>query len=235
LKNHNPVHHRNHFNHSSDRGFSLVELLVVVSIVAILSVSSVIGFGHLGNTLKAKEAAGFISDVVKQEELKILRGDFDKAVIHFLPSYLVIEEWPTEAVETLSLGSACALSSTDYQITYSAGNLTQKDGEGEVIQVRPVTASSECIYFKASEDLEWNYQLVSGEQSSATFRFAHFNLQRDSDPGNLSILGNVGARVEIRAPYGRKGYFKNDGKSADSLIIDVGNVDENVRESITLQ
>jgi len=220
---------------SLNGGFTLVELLVVVSIVAILSVSSVIGFGHLGNTLKAKEAAGYISDVVKQEELKILRGDFDKAVIHFLQDYLVIEEWPTGASATLSLGSACA-GSTDYQITYSDGNLTQKDGEGEVVLVKPVTASSECISnFKTSEDLEWNYQLASGGQFSAILRFVHFNLQRDGEQNGLWITENPGWKVEIFAPYGRKRFFKLDGSSADGLAMAVGNTNEGVSEPIVLR
>ena len=159
-------------------------------------------------------------------------------MVHFLQDYLVIEEWPTGATEALSLDSVCGGSSPDYKIAYSqSGNLTQKDGEGVVLQVKPVAGTSdapvsECIPFKTSKDLEWNYQLTSGDHLSAVFRFVHFNLQRDSDQGKLSILSNAGAVAEIRAPYGRKSFYKADSNLADSLTLDVG--DTNVRESITL-
>jgi len=231
----NHCHQLNHLNQSS--GFSLVELLVVVSIVSILSVSSVIGFGYLGDTLKAKEAAGFISDIMKQEELKVLRGDFSKAVVHILADYLVIEEWQADAIDVLALGSNDC-DSNNYKILYKAsGNLTQKDQDGNVIQVKPVTSSSnECIIFKSptNKDLEWNYQLVSGEQSSAVLRFVHFNLQRDDMGGGLTIRSSAGSRVEIFAPYGRKRYFRPDGTSASSLPIVVGNVEKDLFEVIFL-
>ena len=237
MKSRNHTNHRNHLNQSSDCGFSLVELLVVVSIVAILSVSSVIGFGYLGNTLKAREAAGFISDIVKQEELKVLRGDFDKAVVHILTNYLVIEEWPTGAVDTLSLDSLCSGDSPDYRIVYSeSGNLTQKNGDGEVILIKPVTVatSPECVNFKSQKDLEWNYQLTSGGQASAILRFVHFNLQRDSEAGGLWVTENPNSRIEIFAPYARKRFFKGSA-SVDILQVAVGNTYEGVTEPVTFQ
>jgi four helix bundle protein len=224
---------------SPNSGFSLVELLVVVSIVAILSVSSVIGFGYLGNSLRAKEAAGFISDIVKQEELKILRGDFNKAVVHFLPDYLVIEEWQSNATESLSLNPATCNAPPDNHIEYpikisQTGNLTKKDGEGVVLEVRPVADTDPpiCAPFANALETEWSYQLASGDQLSAALRFIHFNLQRDNSQGKLSILSNAGAVAEIRAPYGRKSFYKADGSSADALTLDVGDI--NVRESVTL-
>ncbi len=235
-KNPNHRNNLNHPNNPTHGGFSLVELLVVVSIVSILSVSSVIGFGYLGNTLRAKEAAGYISDVVKQEELKILRGDFDKAVIHFLSDYLVVEEWLPEATETLSL-SPSLICEEGYQINISeAGNLTKKDGEGEVLQVQPIVGSfptKECVDFMESKDVEWNFQLTTGDQVSPVIRFVHFNLKRDNEQSGLSILQSAGSKAEIRSPYGRKRFFKNDDSPTDTLIIDVG--DSDVRESITLQ
>lgn len=233
-------------DHSSDCGFTLVELLVVVSIVAILSVSSVIGFGSLGETLRARESAGFISDTVKQEELKVLRGDFEKAVIHFLKDYMVIEEWPTGATEDLKfLEVTCATG--DYQIefaTTASGNLTQKDGDGVVLEVKPVVAPNVpvCPSFKTSHDVEWNYQLANADRSSAIVRFVHFNLQRDGIQEGLSLKSGDRSKVEIFAPYGRKRFFKWVTEPApphldpsSSLVITVGNADTSVNEAVTLQ
>jgi len=199
---------------AKNHGFSLVELLVVVSIIAILSVSSVLGFGYLGDILRAKEVSGFISDSVKQEELKVLRGDFGKAVVHFLPDFLVIEESPEGATSDLSLGEYCE---NGWKIAYETGTLTQKDENGEVVQVRPVTKGSECITFKASKNLEGNYQLIRDSQFSVILRFVHFNLKRD-DPTPFAIGSNPQSKIEILAPYGKKRLFKRVSENGSGFF-----------------
>lgn len=215
-------------------GFTLVELLVVISIVAILSISSIVGFGYLGDILKAREATGVISDLIKQEELKVLRGDLEKAIIHFLPDYVVIEEEPEGANLDLVLGNDTGC--TDgHNINYANnGNLTQKDGEGVVMQIKSVTSGSECIKFKNSEEeIEWNYQLVDGNQFSNIVRFVHFNLKRE-DPSNLiSIIEGDGSRVEIAAPYGKKQIYDDTGL-VDSVKLTVEDENKNSQD-LTIQ
>lgn len=222
-------------NHLKTSGFSLVELLVVVSIVAVMSISSVVGFGYLGDILKAREVTSFLNDLVKQEELKVLRGDFDKAVIHFLPNFVAIEEGDDQSNPLLlKIGSSCI---DGYNIDYQDGNLTQKNGEGEVIRVSSVSAASECIDFVNSEDVEWNYQLSNGDLSSNVVRFIHFNLSReDADRNPISIITGANSRMEILAPYGKKYiYYYNSDTLVESLLLTVEDSDQNSSDSLTFQ
>lgn len=229
-------------------GFSLVELLVVVAVVAVLSVSSVVGFGYLGDILKAREVTGFISDNIRQEELKVLRGDFEKVVIHFLPDYLVIEEWP----EDIDLGLAFDPCVDGYQLDYidfdGSANLTKRDEDGAVLAIENVTEVDigECIQFDESEDIEWNYQLTKGNDYSPIIRFIHFNLHRESREQNPisitndkidssdyeTVLDSGGSsQIEIIAPYSKKYIYYNDAVTA---IVRITAKDENENSEATL-
>ena len=214
-------------------GFSLVELLVVIAIIAVLSISSIVGFGYLGDILKAREVTSLLGDTVKQGELKVLRGDIEKSVIKFLPDYLVIEEQFEGASLDLNLGNDTGC--TDgHNINYSDGNLTQKDGEGVVMQVRSVTSGSECVEFKNSEEIEWNYQLTDGDQFSNTIRFVHFNLQRENLSNPISIVEGVGSRIEVEAPYGKKRIYDDTGL-VDSVDIIVEDESQNSSDTLTFR
>ncbi len=206
---------------------------MVVAIVAVMSVSSVVGFGYLGDILKAREVTSFLTDLVKQEELKVLRGDFDKAVIHFLPGFVVIEEGNDVSNPLLlSLGSSC----TDgHSIDYEAGNLTQKNGEGKIIEVRSVGVASECIEFNTAEDIEWNYELVSDDVISNRIRFIHFNLSRESATANPILINNTNSpRMEILAPYGKKYIYSSDVLT-ESLTLTVQDFDGNSSDTLILK
>ncbi len=217
-------------------GFSLVELLVVIAIIAVLSVSSLVGFGHLGDTLRVREVTGFLGDSIKQEELKILRGDFEKATIHFLENYVVIEEQGEDAnTKLLTLGTEC---SGDYNIKFSDdGSLTQRDGEDRTMEIKNVVKdASECIAFKEAKDIEWNYQLSASDKHSSILRFVHFNLQRDSLNNPAFINSNVGYTIEIMAPYGKKLVYDDTGKLLDgSVKIEVTNNSGSTDELILQQ
>jgi four helix bundle protein len=207
---------------SLNGGFTLVELLVVVSIVAILSVSAILGFGYLGDDLRARQTAGFLSDTMQLEELKVLRGDLTQAKVYFAKNYLVIDEKNQGANDDLSLDTvqgSCLTQDVECALGHKAGNLTQKDGDGKTLSVKSVTAGTEPVHFYGQPDLEWNYQLTNGDGSSNTLRFVQFNLQG----GNLkndfwitSITSGVSA-IEVDSPYGKKRFFDSAG---EPLVVD---------------
>lgn len=223
------------------RGFSLVELLVVVSIVAILSVSSVAGFSYLGDILKAKEVTGLMADKVKQEELKILRGDFEKAAIHFYRDYLVIEQMPEDASFILELheaGPGDCPEGVQHKLVYgNQGNLTQRDEKESILYIKNVSAGQfDCIPFKDSENIEWGYQLSDGDQFSNHIRFVHFNLQRESASHNrIYVDAGAGAFIEINAPYAKKTIYNSSGDSAGWIDISVRDENGNSEDTLTLR
>lgn len=211
-----------------------------------LSVSSVVGFTQLGEILRIREVKGLMQDVIKQEELKVLRGDFEKVVIHYYEDYLVVEEYLENADLDLDIAS-CVLpfDVNNYQLVFDSdqdSNLTKLDHEGEILEIKSVSAgSTECINFndpnQNPSDIEWAFQLTSGSDESNVIRFIHFNLKRDLQKFMSIDPADAGAKVEISAPYGKKRVFDSSGTLFDDsdspLVIQV--IDESGNsEALTL-
>lgn len=220
---------------------------MTITIVAVLSATTVVGFSYLGDILRAREVVTIMKDIVKQEELKVLRGDFDKAVIHYLPTYLVVEEQFDDATIGFNFISSPSCGANppapDFQDGTSVqyvdpANLTKYDREEEVLEIRSVTPDTECIDFNkdtpGAHDLEWAYQLSEGESFSNRIRFIHFNAKRDNlNP--LWISQGAGARIEISAPYAKKEVFEAGGNLQASVILKIEDQQATTAENLTLQ
>jgi prepilin-type N-terminal cleavage/methylation domain-containing protein len=184
-------------NDEITKGFSLIELIVVISIIAIVSVSGVVGFRQMGDTLRTREAKGIIEDTIKKIELEILKEDYKKSTIHFMSDYLVIVSEPKDATLSLTFNFP-------NNIDYDAGNLIKTDGDGGRLEIKTVTAGNENITdFGNSAETEWQYQLSSGGGVSDVIRFVHFNINREN-PSGITLSGGEGRTVAIEAPYVKK-------------------------------
>jgi len=192
-----------------------MELLVVVSIIAIVSVAGIVGFRGLSDSLITKEAKGLIEDTVKQAEQEVLRDDYKTSKINFLEDFLVIESAPNDKTLTLSLGAVCT---NGRNIVFeSSGTLTRKDGDGNVLSAKSVTAStSECADFKDSKESEWVYQIASGDEVSDVIRFIHFNVDRERVSG-ITLDGDTSKTLTIEAPYAKKTISGGSG-SIDLIV-----------------
>lgn len=224
----------NNTNNPNKKGFTLVELIVVVAIVAVMSVSTVVGFGYFGDVMRSREVAGIISDTLKQEELKVLRGDFESATIHFLDDYMVIEEVLEDSSFSLNLGDVCGIEA--YQIEFTEnGNLIQKDEDGAILKIESVVSPSKCIeLFKDSEDIEWQYQLTSGNEFSDIVRFVHFNIRRDNLDNPISVVSGNDSKVVINAPYAKKTFYNSSDNPVGWLELTVEDGNQN-STTITLR
>lgn len=68
---------------SYKNGFTLVELMVTIAIISVVSITSVVGFNRLGETLRLKQSIAFIADSVTLAEQKVLRQEAESIEIIF--------------------------------------------------------------------------------------------------------------------------------------------------------
>ena len=218
--------HKSQITNYKSNGFTLVELMVVVAIIAIMSVAGVVGFKYMGDTMRTKEVAGVITDTVKKAELEILKNDYKKSTIHFLQNYLVIVSEPETASLNLDYGSGC-LTTTES----GSQNLIKEDGEGsllEAITVPPIDLSV-CNGFDTATETEWRYQLRTGGKVSAVVRFIHFNLNR-VEPSEITLSADTSQTLVIEAPYAKKTVTGSDSTVSLTLTSPEGHT-----ETLTIQ
>lgn len=216
------------------QAFSLVELLVTISIIAVMAVSTTVGFRYLGDTLRTKQAAGVITDTIKRLELELLQNEYEKSRIYFATDYLVV----VSEVEGSTLVLTWNQVDTDNNCPEigigSDGNLTKSNEDSEIIAVSTVSAETEvCQDFNGSSDREWNYQIMSGSEESDIIRLIHFNVNREN-PSGITIDSNT-VTLEISAPYAKKRFYDENGDLISSLSINILSSDEERTEELTIR
>lgn len=218
------------------RGFSMVELIVAVAIIAILSVSSVAGFGYLSDIMRSRQTAGVIQDIVKGEELKVLRGDFKKSSIHFLQDFIITEQEPEGAdTQLLSVGGVCG--SGGYYLNFSGdGNLTKKDQNDKIMEItQAVSGVPLCVEFNDSKETKWSFQVIEQDTISDLINFEHFNLNRDSLNDPINIQDGAGSYIIIEAPYSKKSLFDASGKSIKEISLKIKDINGHSEDVLTLK
>lgn len=226
------------------KGFSLLEIMVVVAIVGIMASSVVIGFNSFGETVRTKETAGVITDLIKRLELEMIRRDYTKQTVHFEEDYLAVEAHvegevsdTSFSLKWLGTGGSCSPDEEVLEIENKQPTpvyLAKRDQYGNNLEIQPISPGPpeyECVDFLNSEETEWQYQVFSGSQGSQIIRFLHFNIRRDS--GNQPALNSNNYTLEISAPYASKEIY--DGATLETGPVTLTLQNGGDPEIITLQ
>lgn len=222
-KNPNSPKNLNNPKSLNKKGFSLVELMIVITIIAVMSVAGVVGFRGSGDTLVARQVKGIIEDTVKIVELEILGDEYEKSTIHFLSNYLVIVSEPGEISLDLSLGGVSG--DCHNIVAGSDGSLIKRDSEGNPIEAVSVKKDETvCIDFINSMETEVRYQIAFGGEQSEVIRFIHFDVKREKPTGVTLGGDDIDSTLEISAPYAKKSF--SDG-SINLTVIGVEGNKEN--------
>lgn len=220
------------------KGFSLLEIMVTVAIVAIMASSVVIGFNSFGETVRTRETAGVITDTLKNLELETIRRDYKSQLIHFKPDYLVVEvqvenQNPDMTLTWNGRNGNCE----ELDIANDTGSvvyLTQRDQNGNNMQIQAYPGNDTiCVDFLDSEETEWQYQLFKGGDRSQIIRLIHFNIRRDNSSEKPAIQPPHPYSLKITAPYASKEFYKNDDPWTGSVELELQDGGEPV--TITLQ
>ena len=161
-------------------------------------------------------------------------------IIHFQPDYIVMEEhekFNEDDLMTIVLEPDNPICANDGALIVlsDSGNLTQKDENEELLELEAAGAGAQCINFMESSEIEWNFKLTSGNESSNTLRLIHFNVKREDSGSLLHISTGSGARIEISAPYGKQRIYYDTGALVNTLDITVQNEDGDSLNTITIR
>lgn len=198
------------------KGFSLLEIIIVIAIIAIMSTTAVVSFGSFDQTLKVKETGEVIQDTVKRLELEVSRGQYFKNRLVFEKDFLAVESQEENAIlplNYLGLGEGSC----------NADEIALEIGEGEApVYLRKIEENGNdleikvekfnkttCIKdFMMAKEREWGYQLFTENQKSNIIRLIHFNLNRSNLMDPIRIESGTEYTLELKSPYGKKQIYK---------------------------
>jgi len=217
------------------KGFSLVEMIIVVAIIAVMSSSATIGWNHFNDEMAAGQTGKVIEDVIEHAALGLLT-DIEEVILHFRPDYLVLEETHENSNLVLELDNSHCQPEEEGLVIKSSGVL-KKEAEnvfsgssfvGENIHATNSYPEYVCLDFKDSLDNEWVYTLTDGRQTSSV-RFFHFNIKRDTPSGHTAITDwKVGAntiqqyngelKLVLKNEWSKK-YYNNNARITGTVTL----------------
>ncbi len=230
-------------------GFSLVELLVVIAIIAVLSASSVVGWGTLSAVMATRQSGEVIKDTIKNARLQVLSDNFEQSNIHFKKNYLIKEELFADSTLVMELNTGCQSSLPDGFTIKSIGKLVKKNERGSVMGIEYVFASdsvptTRCFDFDSAKDAEWTYELTN-DGDKRVIDFIHFNLNRNTTNKAKITKIKIGTGDEsdyqgklvltLVAPYAKAQYLKASKSVSSPIKLYLNSVnDSTIKEEILL-
>ncbi len=212
--------------------------MVVISIMAIMSVTVVVSFNGLAEKIRVKETAGVIKDLIKQLELEVLNDDYQQNIIHFESDFLVVKSQAKGSNLTLNYEGmspdGCEVNAVGLSVSDVEGEveLHRNDDKGNPLEVTTLSEQElHCVEFQSSKKLEWAFQLKSESDTSNVIRLIHFNLNRYNLKHTVQIESGNEYELVIEAPYAKEHFLLDNEKFLDAVILTVtdGQETENVQ------
>lgn len=203
---------------SQSKGFTLLELMVVVAIISLMSVTTAIGFNRFSESVQVKETAGFLKDQLQALEIEVLQGDYLENNVYFLSNYLVIESSVSGSLLDLDFDLlACAGEPGLNIVTTQPVQLAKQNEFGETLDISTYTSDVViCPDFLNQTESILEYSLFSSNQWSDKVRFVSFNFQNLDSPDETTLI-DENIRLLIDGPYVKKTVYRNDLEVSDSV------------------
>lgn len=195
------------------RGFSLVELMVTVAIIAIVSGTAYVGLGSFRESLVVQQSVEVVKDTLYMVEQEIVRDEWESATIYFDEDYLRIYAEPEDASLNLDFDPGCP---QDVGVVSTDLGELQKKNEKVTVKILNFNNDSDCGNFMASKDLVWEWQMFYEGEESPNVRYFHYNKNREST-GDLSITTGADSYMVIEGPYVSKKYYNSVGVEQTNL------------------
>lgn len=208
-------------------GFTLVELMVTVVIIAVISAGTYVGFQGFREAIVLEESAEIVQDILADLELEIVREEFKDITVYFEEDYLVIISEPENY--TLDLQPSC---SNEGVVANNIGELRKKNEDYSLISKNMAMGDEDCGDFLDSEDYKWEYQLFKSGDKSPSIRYVRYNVNWEST-ANLSMGAGDGSYMLIEGPYIAKSYYDSSDVMQTELTLTL--TDGNNNEDIILK
>lgn len=211
--------------HGFRRGFTLIELMVVVAIMAIMAVGATVGFQSLFHYVTVQSAPGYLQTVISQLSTEVSDGDYKKSSVYFKHDYLLVNSIDFQTNAELVYeenGNNC--SSGEVELTAkNAGIFYAKSIEGETLGSPSQVQSNDpiCIDPLEYKQGEVIYELQTDTDSYNQIRLFPLD-PKGNNTGEIYIETNA-YRLDILAPYSQKKRYSNnvlldDGDTATLTI-----------------
>lgn len=206
--------------------------MVVVAIMAIMAGSVSVGLSSLGDTVRVRETAGVITDIIKKIELESIRREFKKVTINFESDYLALEQesdGDSSSLTWLGMGAgSCEQGEGALHIVNPSPsdpiNLAKRDEYGNNIEIQNYDAGADediCVDFISTDDTQWVYQAFSDTENSQIIRLIHFNVRREGGATEVQITDGNNYTLEIESPYAKKTYYDSGIPATGTVTLEL--------------
>jgi len=208
------------------KGFSLVELMLVVVIIAVMAGAVSIGFSTFLGGVGVKNAAGHIQDVLHQLDLETAVSEYEKSTVSFEESFLLVDSKLAGTGITLSWqvpGATCAIDELSMKSSQDALLYTRDVAFKNLTSPLQVQAGTEvCVNPLKLMEREIVYQLESPSDASNKIRIFPLNYN-EGETDEVRLEANDYS-LEILAPYSQKKRYKGsvllpEGQASELTVI----------------